>query len=78
MGRENRDGDNNNHSCNYGVEGPTRRKAVQQLRLRHIKNLLASLLLSQGVPMLVMGDECRRTQRGKQQRLLSGQCGQLV
>jgi len=63
-GEENRDGDNNNHSCNYGVEGPTRRKAVQQLRLRHIKNLIATLLLSQGVPMMLMGDECRRTQRG--------------
>ena len=63
-GEENRDGDNNNHSCNYGVEGPTRRKAVQQMRLRHIKNLLTTLLTSQGVPMMVMGDECRRTQRG--------------
>ena len=59
-----RDGDNNSLSCNYGVEGPTRRKSVEKIRLRQIKNMLASLLLSQGVPMLLAGDECRRTQRG--------------
>jgi glycogen operon protein len=63
-GEANRDGDDNNYSCNYGVEGPTRRSAVEQLRLRQIKNKLATLLLSQGVPMLLSGDECRRTQRG--------------
>ena len=63
-GEENRDGENNNFSCNYGVEGPTRRKSVEQIRLRQIKNMLASLFLSQGVPMLTAGDECRRTQRG--------------
>ena len=60
----NLDGDNNNYSDNYGVEGPTRRGPIQQLRFRQIKNMLASLLLSQGVPMLVAGDECRRTQLG--------------
>jgi glycogen operon protein len=60
----NRDGDNNNYSTNCGVEGPTRRREVEQLRLRQIKNLMATLLLSQGVPMLLAGDECRRTQRG--------------
>jgi len=60
----NRDGDNNNYSANYGVEGPTRRKDVESLRLRQIKNMLATLLLSQGVPMIVHGDECRRTQKG--------------
>ena len=63
-GEKNRDGDNNNYSHNYGVEGSTRRKVIESVRLRQIKNLLASLLLSQGVPMLVAGDECRRTQRG--------------
>jgi len=63
-GEGNRDGDNNNHSANYGVEGPTRRKDVESVRLRQIKNMLATLLLSQGVPMIVFGDECRRTQRG--------------
>ncbi len=60
----NRDGDNNNYSYNYGVEGPTRRKAIKETRLRQIKNQLASLMLSQGVPMLTAGDECRRTQGG--------------
>jgi len=63
-GEDNRDGDNNNYSCNYGVEGPTRRQAVRKVRLRQIKNMLTSLLLSQGVPMILAGDECRRTQRG--------------
>jgi len=63
-GEGNRDGENNNHSCNYGAEGPTPRRSIDKMRLRHIKNHLASLLLSQGVPMLVMGDEVRRTQRG--------------
>jgi glycogen operon protein len=63
-GEENRDGDNNNYGCNYGVEGPTWRKDVARVRLRQIKNMLATLLLSQGVPMVVFGDECRRTQRG--------------
>jgi glycogen operon protein len=63
-GEDNRDGDNHNLSYNYGVEGPTRRKPVATIRLRQIKNLMASLMLSQGVPMLLSGDECRRTQRG--------------
>jgi glycogen operon protein len=63
-GENNRDGDNNNHSDNYGVEGPTRRKMIEELRVRQIKNMLGTLLLSQGVPMVVMGDECRRTQKG--------------
>jgi len=63
-GEGNCDGDNNNYSCNYGIEGPTRRKAIVQIRERQVKNMLASLLLSQGVPMLLSGDECRRTHRG--------------
>jgi len=63
-GENNWDGDNNNYSCNYGVEGPSRRKTVDRLRLRHIKNMMATMLLSQGVPMVLAGDECRRTQRG--------------
>ncbi len=63
-GEGNRDGDNNNSSDNYGVEGPTRRKPIERLRVRQIKNMLSTMLLSQGVPMIVMGDECRRTQRG--------------
>ncbi len=63
-GEDNRDGDNNNHSFNYGVEGPTDRKPIDGLRLRQIKNMLTTLLLSQGVPMLLAGDEFRRTQQG--------------
>lgn len=63
-GEGNRDGENNNISDNYGVEGPTRRKVIRQLRVRQIKNMLATLMLSQGVPMIVAGDECRRTQTG--------------
>jgi glycogen operon protein len=63
-GEDSRDGDNNNYSHNYGVEGPTRRKSVEAIRGRQIRNMLSSLLLSQGAPMIVAGDECRRTQRG--------------
>jgi isoamylase len=63
-GEGNRDGENNNFSRNHGVEGPTRRKTIERVRLRQIKNMLASLFLSQGVPMILAGDECRRTQRG--------------
>jgi isoamylase len=63
-GEHNRDGDNNNLSYNYGVEGPSTRRSVESLRLRQIKNMLATLLLSQGVPMILAGDECRRTQQG--------------
>ena len=63
-GEGNRDGDNNNFSDNYGIEGPTRRHEVEETRLRQIKNILSTLMLSQGVPMIVAGDECRRTQKG--------------
>ena len=63
-GEGNRDGENNNFSDNYGVEGPTRRRAIRDLRARQLKNMFATLLLSQGVPMIVSGDECCRTQRG--------------
>jgi glycogen operon protein len=63
-GEENRDGDNNNFSENFGVEGPTDQPIIDALRLRQIKNMMATLMLSQGVPMLVAGDEFRRTQNG--------------
>ncbi len=49
---------------NYGIEGPTKKKSIESIRTRQIKNMIASLMLSQGVPMLLMGDEVRRTQRG--------------
>lgn len=60
----NRDGENHNDSIHFGVEGPTDDPAIQARRLRQQKNLLATLLLSQGVPMLTAGDEFGRTQRG--------------
>ena len=63
-GEENRDGENQNHSCNYGVEGPTKDPQIENLRERQIKNFIATLMISQGVPMLVAGDEMRRTQGG--------------
>jgi isoamylase len=61
---DNRDGCNDNRSWNCGVEGPTNDPLVEQLRIRQIKNFLTVNLLSLGVPMLSMGDEVRRTQRG--------------
>jgi glycogen operon protein len=61
---ENRDGHDNNLSWNCGVEGPTDDPQVQALRARQRRNFLATLLLSQGVPMLLAGDEIGRSQRG--------------
>jgi isoamylase len=60
----NRDGHNHNLSWNHGVEGPTDAPQIERLRNRQVKNLLTITLLSLGVPMLLMGDEMRRTQRG--------------
>jgi glycogen operon protein len=63
-GEDNRDGHNDNLSMNYGVEGPTKDPRVRDLRLRHMRNMMATLLLSRGTPMLLAGDEFARTQRG--------------
>jgi isoamylase len=63
-GEGNEDGSDDNRSWNCGVEGPTDDPAVNALRARQQRNFLATLLLSQGVPMLLGGDECGRTQRG--------------
>jgi isoamylase len=63
-GEENRDGDNNNNSWNCGVEGPTDDVAVNRLRRRQRRNLMTTVLLSQGVPMILGGDEFGRTQQG--------------
>jgi glycogen operon protein len=63
-GEENRDGTDQNHSWNCGAEGPTDDKTILQLREQQKRNLLATLLLSQGAPMLLSGDEFGRTQRG--------------
>jgi glycogen operon protein len=63
-GEGNRDGESNNRSWNCGVEGPTDDPAVLALRARQQRNLLATLLLAQGIPMLLSGDEIGHTQRG--------------
>lgn len=63
-GEDNRDGDNNNNSYNHGFEGPTFNPKIENLRLKKLKNFLLCLLVSQGVPMIVAGDEARRTQGG--------------
>ncbi|MBI4627872.1 MAG: glycogen debranching protein GlgX, partial [Candidatus Rokubacteria bacterium] len=63
-GEDNRDGSDHNLSWNCGVEGPSRDRAIAALRARQARNFLATLLLSQGVPMLCGGDEIGRTQRG--------------
>ena len=63
-GEDNRDGENHNCSMNFGHEGPTKNKEIEKLRNRQVKNFLATLFLSQGVPMLLSGDEVRRTQMG--------------
>ncbi|MBB4683077.1 glycogen debranching protein GlgX [Amycolatopsis jiangsuensis] len=63
-GEDNRDGADDNRSWNCGVEGPTEDAEVRTLRARQRRNLLATVLLSQGVPMLLHGDEMGRTQQG--------------
>ncbi|MET0659899.1 MAG: glycogen debranching protein GlgX [Steroidobacteraceae bacterium] len=63
-GEDNRDGTSDNRSWNCGVEGPTDDAGVNELRQRQLRNFLATLLLSQGTPMLLAGDEFARTQQG--------------
>ena len=63
-GEQNRDGADDNRSWNCGIEGPTDDPVVEKLRNRQVKNFLAVTLLSIGLPMILMGDEVRRTQRG--------------
>ncbi|MFC1765012.1 glycogen debranching protein GlgX [Planctomycetota bacterium] len=63
-GESNRDGIGNSPSWNHGVEGPTENPAIRALRAQQKRNLLATLFLSQGVPMLLAGDELGRTQSG--------------
>ena len=63
-GENNRDGTGDNHSFNHGVEGPTDDAAILAARRRAIRNLLGTLVLSAGVPMITAGDEFGRTQRG--------------
>jgi glycogen operon protein len=63
-GEGNRDGGNDNRSWNCGIEGATDDPAVEKLRNRQVKNYLTVTMLSLGVPMILMGDECRHTQGG--------------
>lgn len=63
-GEHNRDGHNSNFSFNYGVEGETNDPAINAVRVRQMKNFIATLVLSLGTPMLLSGDEFARTQRG--------------
>jgi len=63
-GENNRDGHPSNFSYNHGVEGPTSDPAIRESRLRQRRNLLATVLLAQGTPMLLAGDERGRTQQG--------------
>ena len=63
-GEDNNDGESHNTSWNHGEEGPTKDPEVRRLRNRQKRNMLATLLLSQGVPMIVYGDEMGRTQNG--------------
>ena len=60
----NQDGSNDNHSWNCGIEGPTEDEAIEKLRNRQVKNFLTILFFSVGTPMILAGDEVRRTQEG--------------
>jgi len=63
-GENNRDGNDDNRSWNCGFEGPTSDPEIERLRTRQVKNFFAATLLSVGTPMILMGDEVRRTQEG--------------
>jgi isoamylase len=63
-GEKNKDGEDYNRSWNHGAEGPTKNKTINKLRKQQLRNFLSTLFLSQGVPMLVSGDELGRTQKG--------------
>jgi glycogen operon protein len=63
-GEDNRDGENHNFSYNHGIEGPAPTAYLERIRLRQSKNLIATLFLSQGIPMLLSGDEFLHTKQG--------------
>jgi glycogen operon protein len=63
-GEANRDGSDNNMSYNHGIEGPTSSRTIEQSRRRAMRNLMGTLLLSAGVPMITAGDEFGRSQKG--------------
>ena len=72
-GENNRDGTDNNHSFNHGVEGPTRDEAILASRWKAMRNLLGTLLLSAGIPMIDRGRRVRAKPARQQQRVLPGQ-----
>ena len=76
-GEDNRDGESHNRSWNHGAEGPTDDGEIHALRERQKRNFIATLLLSQGVPMISHGDELGPDAARQQQRLLPGQRDQL-
>ena len=76
-GEDNQDGTDDNRSWNCGAEGPTDDPAILALRARQRRNLLATLLLSEGVPLLLGGDELGAHPGRQQQRLLPGQPNEL-
>jgi len=63
-GEDNRDGTDDNRSWNCGVEGPTDDPGIDKLRTRQVKNFFTATMLAPGMPMMLMGDEVRRTQHG--------------
>jgi isoamylase len=63
-GEDNHDGGDDNRSWNSGVEGPSTNTDIERVRTRHVKNFMTATLLSLGLPMILMGDEVRRTQHG--------------
>ncbi|MGB7359011.1 MAG: glycogen debranching enzyme, partial [Mycobacterium sp.] len=63
-GEDNRDGESHNRSWNCGVEGPTQDRSILDLRAKQMRNIMGTLMLSQGTPMIAHGDEIGRTQRG--------------
>src|ERR1700751_2644199 len=63
-GEDNRDGSDDNRSCNCGAEGPTDAPAILELRARQRRNFIATLMLSEGVPLLLGGDEFARSKGG--------------
>ena len=77
-GERNNDGESHNLSRNYGVEGPTDDLEIRRIRARQRRNIMATLLLSQGVPMILSGDEMRTHSERQQQRLLPGQRDELA
>lgn len=63
-GEENKDGSAVNFSCNYGYEGETKNRSIRQIRMRQMRNAIAAVMLSQGVPLILAGDEFANTQKG--------------